>query len=391
MFRHLLHLSASAIAFLPAFQPRLGAQSAPMGTSIGSLTEVVGRDGIGDSLVGYGIVTGLNGTGDDFSKSPSLAEAYMSLLQNLQLPGLDERSLARQQSCAVVIVTANVPYTAGKGDLVDVSVTSAFDAESLAGGRLDYATLVPAGFAIEESPLIATVVGAPIPLSLSNPVRATLMDAGRIEWDQVPFSQYDFIQQFSSEPGAPLYFQLRLQDPWNESVVAAREIAEGINEDWIEQGQPPLASLREDGRILVRFPEWANDVNKRMSFISEIEQLSLDSRLLTSNARVHLDRTKGLIIVGAGVRFEPTVVSVEGLEHVTIEPVPVATQFEPIVTTDSTVGVATASSPEQGARLQELVSQMRKLQIPVSRQIDVIVGLKRDGALLNLEGWKLIQ
>ena len=54
MFRHLLHLSASAIAFLPAFQPRLGAQSAPMGTSIGSLTEVVGRDGIGDSLVGTG-------------------------------------------------------------------------------------------------------------------------------------------------------------------------------------------------------------------------------------------------------------------------------------------------------------------------------------------------
>ena len=391
MFRHILHLSASAIVFLPAFQPRLGAQSAPMGTSIGSLTEVVGRDGIGDSLVGYGVVTGLNGTGDDFSKSPSLAEAYMSLLQNLQLPGLDERSLARQQSCAVVIVTANVPYTAGKGDLLDVSVTSAFDAESLAGGRLDYATLVPAGFAIEESPLIATVVGAPIPLSLSNPVRATLMDAGRIEWDQVPFSQYDFIQRVSSEPGAPLCFQLRLQHPWNESVVAAREIAAGINEDWIDQGQPPLASLREDGRILVRFPEWANDVDKRMSFISEIEQLSLDSRLLTSNARILLDRTKGLIIVGAGVRFEPTAVSVEGLEHVTIEPVPVATQFEPIVTTDSTVGMATASSPEQGARLQELVSQMRKLQIPVSKQIDVIIGLKRDGALLNLESWQVIQ
>ena len=126
----------------------------------------------------------------------------MSLLQNLQLPGLDERLLARQQSCAVVIVTERALHRR-QGDLVDVSVTSAFDAESLAGGRLDYATLVPAGFTIEESPLIATVVGAPIPLSLSNPVRATLMDAGRIEWDQVPFSQYDFIQQASNEPGAP--------------------------------------------------------------------------------------------------------------------------------------------------------------------------------------------
>ena len=362
-----------------------------MGTSIGSLTEVVGRDGIGDNLVGYGVVTGLNGTGDDFSKSPSLAEAYMSLLQNLQLPGLDERSLARQQSCAVVIVTANVPYTAGKGDLLNVSVTSAFDAESLAGGRLDYATLVPAGFTIEESPLVATVVGAPIPLNLSNPVRATLMDAGRIEWDQVPFSQYDFIQKVSDAPGAALCFQLRLHQPWNESVVAAREIAAGINEDWIDQGQEPLASLREDGRIVVRFPDWANDVDKRMSFISEIEQLSLDPRLLTSNARILLDRTKGLIIVGAGVRFEPTAVSVEGLEHVTIEPIPVPTQFEPIVNTDSTIGVSTYSSPEQGARLQELVSQMRKLQIPVSKQIDVIIGLRLDGALLNVESWQVIQ
>ena len=109
------------------------------------------------------------------------------------------------------------------------------------------------------------------------------------------------------------------------------------------------------------------------------------------HARIYLDRTNGLIIVGAGVRFEPTAVSVEGLEHVTIEPVPVPTQFEPIVTTDSTVGVATASSPEQGAQLQELVSQMRKLQIPVSKQIDVIIGLWRDGALLNVETWQVIE
>ena len=235
------------------------------------------------------------------------------------------------------------------------------------------------------------MVGAPIPLDLTNPVRTTLMNAGRIEWDQVPFSQYDFIQRTSNAPDAPLCFQLRLNEPWNESTVAAREIAAGINEDWLEEGQAPLATLREDGRIIVRFPRWADSVDERMSFISEVEQLSLDPRLITSNARILLDRTRGLIIVGAGVRFEPTAVSVEGLEHVTIEPVPVPTQFEPIITTDTTVGVATATTPESGARLQELVSQMRKLQIPVSKQIDVIIGLRLDGALLNVESWQVIQ
>ena len=391
VFRHNLLFSALIIPFIPLAVTAAGAQSAPAGTSIGSLTEVVGRDGIGDRIVGYGVVTGLNGTGDDFSKSPSLAESYMSLLQNLQLPGLNEQSLARQRSCAVVIVTSNVPYTAGKGDEIDVSLTSAFDAESLAGGRLDYATLIPPGFSIEESPLIATVVGAPIPLDLGNPVRTTLRNAGRIEWDAVPFSQYDFVQRVSNAPDSPLCFQLRLNDPWNESVVAAREIAAGINEDWFNEDEPPLATLREDGRVIVRFPSWADDVNQRMSFISEVEQLSLDPRLITSNARVLLDRTRGLIIVGAGVRFEPTAVSVEGLEHVTIEPTPIPTQFEPIINTDSTVGVSTATSPERGARLQELVSQMRKLQIPVSKQIDVIIGLRLDGALLNIESWQVIQ
>ena len=66
-------------------------------------------------------------------------------------------------------------------------------------------------------------------------------------------------------------------------------------------------------------------------------------------------------MVGADVRFRPTVVSVEGLEHVTIQPTPEPTQFDPLFSTDSSVGISTEPGAAAGARLQELVAQMRKL------------------------------
>ena len=132
--------------------------SATNGTALGEVTEVIST-GANDVLV----VSGLQGTGDDVAKSPSLAKSYMTLLQNLEVPGLNELALSRQKGFAIVLVTADVPYTAGLGDEIDISVSSAFDAESLAGGSLDYAILRPPGFSNSDAPVRATVVGAPIP------------------------------------------------------------------------------------------------------------------------------------------------------------------------------------------------------------------------------------
>ena len=104
-----------------------------------------------------------------------------------------------------------------------------------------------------------------------------------------------------------------------------------------------------------------------------------------------LDRTRGLVVVGADVRFRPTVVSVAGLEHVTIQPTPEPTQFDPLIRTDSTVGLTTQPGSVAGARLQDLVNQLRQLQVPVDKQIDLIEALKRSGSLLNVDIWELRQ
>ena len=390
MFRQKLLLFFLIMATNGAMVPGMHAESARNGISIGSLTEVVNRDGVGDRLIGYGVVSGLQGTGDDLSKSPTLARSYLTLLQNLNVPGLNELAISRTRSFAVVLVTADVPHTAGRGDLVDLSVSSAFDAESLAGGRLEYAILMPPNPELrnDDSPVIVTAVGASIPSKLPNPVRAMLPDAGRIEVIP-PLRQQDIFRLHPSD-GA-VCFEMRLIEPWSDSGVAAREIANAINEDFAYQDEIiPLATLSEGGRVLVRFPEGVDDVDKRIRFLGTIEQTRVAERLVTANTNtVYLDRSRGLVVVGADVRFRPTVVSVEGLEHVTIQPTPEPTQFDPLFSTDSSVGISTEPGAAAGARLQELVAQMRKLQVPVDKQIDVIIALRRSGSLVNVDIWRL--
>jgi flagellar P-ring protein precursor FlgI len=390
VFRQKLLLFFLIMATNGAMVPGMHAESARNGISIGSLTEVVNRDGVGDRLIGYGVVSGLQGTGDDLSKSPTLARSYLTLLQNLNVPGLNELAISRTRSFAVVLVTADIPHTAGRGDLVDLSVSSAFDAESLAGGRLEYAILMPPNPELrnDDSPVIVTAVGASIPSNLPNPVRTMLPDAGRIEVIP-PLRQQDIFRLHPSD-GA-VCFEMRLIEPWSDSGVAAREIANAINEDFAYQDEIiPLATLSEGGRVLVRFPEGVDDVDKRIRFLGTIEQTRVDERLVTANTNtVYLDRSRGLVVVGADVRFRPTVVSVEGLEHVTIQPTPEPTQFDPLFSTDSSVGISTEPGAAAGARLQELVAQMRKLQVPVDKQIDVVIALRRSGSLVNVDIWRL--
>ena len=65
--------------------------------------------------------------------------------------------------------------------------------------------------------------------------------------------------------------------------------------------------------------------------------------------------------------------------------------FDPLVTTDSSVGIATQAGEAGDARLRELVDQMRKLQVPVAKQIDVIISLRLSGSLLNVDVWEVVE
>ena len=107
-----------------------------------------------NQLVGYGLVIGLNGTGDSLRNSPFTEQSLQSMLDRM---GINVRnSKARTRNVAAVIVTAELPAFVGKGSRIDVTVSSLGDATSLAGGSLILTPLIAADnqiYAVAQGPL----------------------------------------------------------------------------------------------------------------------------------------------------------------------------------------------------------------------------------------------
>src|SRR5262245_3713277 len=108
---------------------------APPVTAGTRIKDIVTVQGVrANQLVGYGLVIGLNGTGDTLRNSPFTEESLQSMLDRM---GINVRnSKARTRNVAAVIVTGELPAFVGKGSRVDVTVSSLGDATSLAGGSL---------------------------------------------------------------------------------------------------------------------------------------------------------------------------------------------------------------------------------------------------------------
>ena len=115
-----------------------------------------------NQLVGYGLVIGLNGTGDSLRNSPFTEQSLQSMLDRM---GINVRnSKARTRNVAAVIVTAELPAFIGKGARIDVTVSSLGDATSLQGGSLILTPLSGADdqiYAVAQGPLAVTGFAQP--------------------------------------------------------------------------------------------------------------------------------------------------------------------------------------------------------------------------------------
>ena len=119
------------------------------------IKDIVSVQGVrANQLVGYGLVIGLNGTGDSLRNSPFTEQSLQSMLDRM---GINVRnSKARTRNVAAVIVTAELPAFVGKGSRIDVTVSSLGDATSLAGGSLVLTPLTGADdqiYAVAQGPL----------------------------------------------------------------------------------------------------------------------------------------------------------------------------------------------------------------------------------------------
>jgi flagellar P-ring protein precursor FlgI len=347
------------------------AAPAPASATTSRIKDLVDVEGIRENqLIGYGLVVGLNGTGDTLNNSPFTRQSIQSMMERL---GVNTRGMnLRTANVAAVMVTANLPPFATQGTRIDVKVSAMGDARSLQGGELLVTPLVGADgevYAVGQGAVAIAgfqAQGAAASITRGVPTVGRVANGGIVE-REVAFS----INRMAS-------IKLALRNP---DLTTARRIAAAIN-DFIGA---PTAEPTDPGTVHLKVPQRfeGNIVN----LLTEIEQLRVQPDQV---AKVIIDEASGIIVMGKDVRVS-TVAVAQGNLTVTISERPQVSQPAPFsqgqtVVTPRTQIQATEEGKRlalvrEGISLQELVDGLNALGIGPRDMIAILQAIKAAGAL----------
>ena len=274
------------------------------------LKEVASVQGVRtNQLVGYGLVVGLDGTGDQTTSTPFTTQSLNALLQQMGVtvpPGTN----MQLKNVAAVMVTAQLPPFAQPGQQVDVTVSSLGNAKSLRGGTLIATPLKGADgqiYALAQGNLVVGGAGAS---AAGSKVQINHLSAGRVpEGATVERAVPTPLNQGE-------YLQLDLN---SSDYNTAREVARAIN---AKMGAGVAQAL--DGRVVrVRMP---SSPDARVTFMAEIENLNID--IAPPAAKVVINARTGSVVVNQSVTLNPCAVA-HGSLSVTINSTPVISQPAP--------------------------------------------------------------
>jgi flagellar P-ring protein FlgI len=255
------------------------------------LVDVVGaRD---NQLVGYGVVTGLSGTGDDVS-APFAMQSLRSLLRRLGVQ-VDSRQI-RLKNVAAVIVTAQIPAFTRNGSKLDVVVSSMGNAKSLRGGVLIQTPLRGADrktYAVAQGPLV--LGGFSAGGGSGSGVQENIVTTGRVPSGALIERE---IKTVYAEGGK---VELALRAP---NFDTAQRIVEGLNK---AMGEGTARSL-DAGSIEVKAPSELK--NKPVELVSKLGDIDVEPGTL---ARVVLNERTGTIVAGGDVRLSPVAIAQGGI------------------------------------------------------------------------------
>lgn len=256
------------------------------------LCDVVGvRD---NQLVGYGVVTGLNGTGDDVIAAPFAAQSLRALLRRLGVQ-VDARQL-RLRNVAAVVVTATIPPFAHSGARLDVTVSSIGNSKSLRGGVLVQTPLRGADrhvYAVAQGPILVGGYNASgaSGSSVTDGVTTTARIPGGALVEREIKSVFD-------REGKIL---LSLRD---QNFVTANKIADALD-GLLGAGS---AKALDAGSVVVKVPAELKD--RPVALLAKISEVKVDP---TAVARVVVNERTGTIVAGGDVRLMPVAISQGGI------------------------------------------------------------------------------
>jgi flagellar P-ring protein precursor FlgI len=325
-----------------------------------------------NQLVGYGLVVGLDGTGDQTTSAPFTTQSLTALLQQMGVT-VPAGTNMQLKNVAAVMVTAQLPAFAQPGQLIDVNVSSLANSKSLRGGTLIATPLKGADgqvYALAQGNLIVGGAGAS---AGGSKVQINHLSAGRIP------------EGATVERGVPTplnqgeYLQLDLN---SSDYNTAREVVRSIN---VKMGSGTAEAL--DGRVIrVRMPESSN---ARVAFMADIENLNIVQA--APAAKVVINARTGSVVMNQSVTLAACAVA-HGSLAVTISSTPQVSQpnalsrnGETVVSekTDITITQQAGSIIQMpaAAKLADVVKALNSLGATPQDLLAILQAMKSAGAL----------
>ena len=341
--------------------------------AVSRIKDITTFEGVrGNMLLGYGLVVGLNGTGDSLSNSPFTKQSLIGMLERL---GVNVREdTLKTDNVAAVIVTATLPAFARHGTQIDVTVSALGDAKSLLGGTLLVTPLLAA-----DGEVYAVAQGNPAVGGFSAGGKGTTVTKGVPTSARIPNGAI-VEREVGFEMVNMKRVKLSLRNP---DFTTARRVAQAIN---AFLGIPSAKAL-DPGTVMLTGP--ASYKGDLVALLTDIEQLSVTPDQV---ARVVIDENSGIIVMGENVRIS-TVAIAQGNLTIRITETPQVSQPAPFSTTGTTTTVERTEITidedkgkkltvlRSGVNLQEFVNGLNALGIGPRDMITILQTVKAAGAL----------
>lgn len=336
------------------------------------IKDIADFEGIRENqLIGYGLVVGLNGTGDSLRNAPFTRQSLQAMLERL---GVNTRDVdLNTDTVAAVMVTANLPPFATQGTRIDVNVSALGNAESLQGGTLLVTPLVGADGEVYSIAQGSVAIGGFSAQADAASIVRGVPTAGRIANGGLVERELEF------KLASMTTMRLALRNP---DLTTARRIALSIN----ELIGLPTAEPLDPGTVRIDLPERYD--GNIVDLLTDIEQLLVQPDLV---ARVVIDENSGIIVLGQDVKVSMVAVA-QGNLTVTIAETPEVVQPLPFANGQTAVvprselnvnddpDAQLAIVPET-VTLKQLVDGLNALGIGPRDMISILQAIKASGAL----------